>query len=292
MIVSMTGFGQSEVLRDDQKVTVELSSLNSRFFEAQIRLPRRLSILESKVKEQIHSKIKRGKVLCIVSWKIAGLDTPPLRINEVVAEMYVKLLRDLGNKYSLPGGATVADVAQLEGVLEPIDESDSLDSDALLLEEVVESALGQMVEMRRKEGERLADDMKPRLTKITDAVESIRGLCRNNYELHRQKLENRLKELVTEYPDAEERVSSEAAIVAEKCDVTEECVRIESHVKEFLSTMGRDEPVGKRLNFLLQELNREANTIGSKSMSVEISSLVIKLKVEIEKLREQVQNIE
>ncbi len=292
MIRSMTGYGQAETVRDGVKITVELSSLNNRFFETQIRLPRMLSRLEPKVRELISSKVKRGKVLCFVNRYAEEPEPVKLIVNEGSAAEYIHALRELKQRFSLPGDVEVSDLINLTGVFEPDETIESAESDTSLVEETVSAALDELVSMRVSEGEKLAQDMKPRVEKIIDAVSRIEKLSGNSVEQYKQKLETRMRELLNEIIDPGERVAMEAAVVAERCDVTEECVRIRSHSKQFLDTIDENGPVGKRLNFLLQELNREANTIGSKSIAVEISSEVVMLKEEIEKLREQVQNIE
>lgn len=292
MIRSMTGYGQAEIVRDGVKITVELSSLNNRYFETQIRLPRRLSRIEQKVRELISSKVKRGKVLCFINRHAEEPKPVKLIVNEGSAAEYIRALRDLKQRFSLPGDVEVSDLINLTGVLEPDEVVNNTESDTSLVEDTVSAALEELVSMRAREGEKLALDMRPRLKTITDAIDRIEKLSGNSVELYKQKLETRMKELLSEIIDTGDRVAMEAAVVAERCDVTEECVRIRIHSKQFLDTIEKDGPVGKRLNFLLQELNREANTIGSKSIAVEISSDVVMLKEEIEKLREQIQNIE
>ncbi len=292
MIRSMTGYGQAETVRDGVKISVELSSLNNRFFETQIRLPRMLSRLEPKIRELISSKVKRGKVLCFVNRVAEEPEPVKLIVNEGSAEEYIRALRALKKRFSLQGDVEVSDLINLEGVFEPDEQVGGTELDVSLVEETVSVALDELISMRVSEGEKLAQDMRPRLKKITDTVGRIEKLSDESVEQYKQKLEVRIRELLDEVIDPGERVAMEAAIVAERCDVTEECVRIRSHGKQFLDTIEKDGPVGKRLNFLLQELNREANTIGSKSIAYEISSESVLLKEEIEKLREQIQNIE
>jgi len=292
MICSMTGYGQGDKAENGSRVVIELSSLNNRFFETQIKLPRALYSLETKIKEQINSRIKRGKVICNLSWKSDAVAAEQLKLNESVAEMYIRVFEQLQSKFSLSKDISLSDLINLEGVLEPIEEKNDLEAIAKVVEGAVDLALDSLMEMRSQEGERLAADMRPRIAKIGESVRQVRSMSTEAVDLYRAKLEVRIKELLGELADPGERVAVEAAIVAEKCDVTEECVRIDSHLQQFLDTINGSGPVGKRLNFLLQELNREANTIGSKSISIGISKEVILLKEEIEKLREQVQNIE
>ncbi len=292
MVHSMTGYGQAERSRDDIKVTAELSSLNGRFFDAHVRLPRWLSHYEARIKELINKEIKRGKVICSITWESESSLAQKLRLNEPVAEMYSQIIRELKEKFSISDEIKLSDLIPLDGLFAPVEDEGDPESEAQLLEEVVTEARKNLQAMRLQEGERLAADMRPRIAAIGGSVGTIRALCRESVEAYREKLENRVKELLNEPSDSEDRIVMEATVVAERCDVTEECVRIESHNEQFLETLDGNGPIGKRLNFILQELNREANTIGSKSASIGISREVVSLKEEIEKLREQVQNIE
>ena len=292
MVHSMTGFGQAERTRDDIKVTAELSSLNNRFFEAHVRLPKWLSHHEAKVKELINRETKRGKVICAITWESEFSLAQKLKLNEPVAEMYSQIIRQLKKKFSISDEIKLSDLIPLDGLFVPVEDEGDPELEAQLLEEVVTEGVKSLQAMRSQEGERLAADMRPRIATIGESVGRIRKLCRESVEAYREKLESRVNELLSESPDSEDRIVMEATVVAERCDVTEECVRIESHNEQFLETLDGNGPIGKRLNFILQELNREANTIGSKSASIGISREVILLKEEIEKLREQVQNIE
>lgn len=292
MIRSMTGYGQAECRKNDVRTVAELSSLNNRFFEAHVRLPKWLSHYEARVKELISSEIKRGKVICAVTWESDSSPLQKLKLNESVAEMYSQIFHQLKERFSVREEMTLSDLVPLEGLFVPADEEIASGSQAALLEEVIKKALRNLQSMRYQEGERLAADMRPRIGLIASAVERIRERSQESVTAYRQKLENRIRELLGELSTSEDRIVVEAAIVAERCDVTEECVRIESHNEQFLETLREGGPVGKRLNFILQELNREANTIGSKSIATGISREVVFLKEEIEKLREQIQNVE
>jgi uncharacterized protein (TIGR00255 family) len=292
MVHSMTGFGQAECSRDDVKVSVELSSLNGRFFEAHVRLPKWLSRHEARVKELINRDIKRGKVLCVITWESEFSLAQKLKLNEPVAEMYSQIIRQLKEKFSIADEIRLSDLISLDGLFEPVEDEGDPELGAQLLEEVITEARKNLQTMRSQEGERLAADMRPRIAAIGESVGRITTLCCESVKAYKEKLESRVNELLNEPPDSDDRIVMEATVVAERCDVTEECVRIESHNEQFIETLDGDGPIGKRLNFILQELNREANTIGSKSASIGISREVVLLKEEIEKLREQVQNIE
>lgn len=292
MVHSMTGFGQAERSRDDIKVTVELSSLNNRFFEAHVRLPKWLSHHETKVKELINREIKRGKVICAITWESEFSLAKKMKLNEPVVEMYSQIIRQLKEKFSIADEIKLSDLMPLDGLFAPVEDEGDPESEAQLLEEVVTEARKNLQTMRSQEGERLAADMRPRIAAIESSVGRIRARSEESVNVYREKLETRIRELLGDLTNSEDRIAMEAAVVAERSDITEECVRLESHNEQFLETLDGDGPIGKRLNFILQELNREANTIGSKSASIEISREVVLLKEEIEKLREQVQNIE
>lgn len=292
MVHSMTGFGQAERSRDDIKVTVELSSLNNRFFEAHVRLPKWLSHHETKVKELINREIKRGKVICAITWESEFSLAKKMKLNEPVVEMYSQIIRQLKEKFSIADEIKLSDLMPLDGLFAPVEDEGNPESEAQLLEEVVTEARKNLQTMRSQEGERLAADMRPRIAAIESSVGRIRARSEESVNVYREKLETRIRELLGDLTNSEDRIAMEAAVVAERSDITEECVRLESHNEQFLETLDGDGPIGKRLNFILQELNREANTIGSKSASIEISREVVLLKEEIEKLREQVQNIE
>jgi uncharacterized protein (TIGR00255 family) len=292
MIRSMTGYGQSELIRDGVKVTVELSSINNRFFEAQIRLPRRFSALEPKVRERIFSSVKRGKIFCFIGYHSEDPEAMKLIVNRGTAEEYVRALRELRDHLSLTGDVDVKDLISLNGVLESDETSCTTEAEEDHVLEAVDAGLLELVSMRELEGKRMADDIRPRAHSILTSVIKVRELSVGSVDAYRERLESRIRDILDDSVDPGDRIAVEAAMVAERSDITEECVRIDSHIARFLETLEAGEPAGKRLNFLLQELNREANTIGSKSISSDISNEVITLKEEIEKIREQVQNVE
>jgi len=292
MTNSMTGFGQAELSRNGTTVTIELSSVNYRYFDAIVRLPRRISHLEAIAKEILRREISRGKIICSLTWNVDESVALPVRFVEPVADMYVKVLRDIKKKYDLAGEVSISDIAGMEGLFEPADDIGDPEFEKSLLEEALMAAITRLKEMRANEGAKMVHDMLPRIDTILKTVEEIKPLSQESVDAYREKLETRIRDLIAEETDPADRIVTEAAVVAERSDITEECVRLESHCEQFREALNSDGPIGKRLNFILQELNREANTIGSKSMSSNISRAVINLKEEIEKIREQVQNIE
>jgi uncharacterized protein (TIGR00255 family) len=293
MVYSMTGYGRAEHEYDGRKITVEINSLNNRYCEIIVRLPKTLAHLEAALKEVVAEKVKRGKVLVMIT-----IDESPeivagrLELNRETAAMYNKVFEALKEELELPGEIELHHFVGLPDLIKPSE--DELDEERLFAEikGVLQPALEDFVHMRETEGHRLLEDIKMHVDKIEKAVLEAEASSENNIRLYNEKLKSRLKELLGDMSVSEEMIANEAAIVAEKSDITEECVRIKSHLEMFRNAYDAGEPVGKKMNFILQELYREANTIGSKSMSPDISRNVILMKEEIEKVREQVQNLE
>ncbi len=292
MIASMTGYGRAELVEENLKATVEISSVNNRFCEIQFRLPKNLSPLESKLKEIILSAISRGKINFSLTWEETSPPSSYVKLNEEVADVYHKLLSQLKERFNLPGEIRMDYFLTLPDLVKVEKEECDLDRAWKILEKVTKEALEEFNLMRKAEGTKLSQDMSERVNKLNQAIVEIESLTPQSVETYRQKLNGRIKELTENLAVDDHRIELEVALMAEKCDVTEECVRFKSHNLQFLSALKEEVPVGRRLTFLLQEMNREANTIGSKSVDTTISRKVIFLKEEIEKLREQVQNIE
>jgi len=292
MIASMTGFGKAEVLKEGIKATVEITSVNNRFCEIQFRLPKFLSELEGEIKKLILSKVTRGKINFALGWEEEVPASSLVKLNSEVADLYYSVFLELKEKYNLKGEAELKDFVNLPDILKV--EKDEYDHKKAweIIKKVTLAALRQMDKMRRSEGERLSEDMKKRVAKLGDVIEQIEKLSLKNFEFYREKLKKRISEILDNFELDQQRIAMEAGILAERADVTEECVRFRSHNQQFLSALRENGAVGKRLTFLLQEMNREANTIGSKAVHPEILQKVIFLKEEVEKLREQVQNIE
>ncbi|HVP36640.1 MAG TPA: YicC/YloC family endoribonuclease [Terriglobales bacterium] len=292
MILSMTGYGKAEAVNPDFKVGVEISSVNNRFCEIQFRLPKFLSLLEAKIKEKILGKITRGKITYSLSWEENLQPSSYVKLNQEAAEVYYHIFQELKKKYKLSGELEVKDFINLPDLIKLEKEEYDLEKAWKVISEVTEKALTDLNMMRRSEGSKLSEDLRGRVKKLDEVLDKIESLSSENLEIYRQRLQGRISELLGGVNLDEQRLSQEVALLAERSDVTEECVRFRSHNQQFLTALEEQAPVGKKLTFLLQEMNREANTIGSKALNVSISQLVIFLKEEIEKLREQVQNIE
>ena len=292
MVASMTGYGRAELVEENVKATVEISSVNNRFCEIQFRLPKNLSPLESKLKEIILSTISRGKISFTLNWEETSPVASYVKLNEEVSDVYFSIMTQLKERYNLSGEVRVDHFMTLPDLVKVEKEEYALDKAWEILQKITRKALEEFNQMRRAEGAKLAQDLFERINKLEGAIVEIEKLTPQSIDTYRKKLKSRIKELLEDTTIDEHRIELEVALMAEKCDVTEECVRFRSHNEQFLSALKEDVPVGKRLTFLLQEMNREANTIGSKAVDVEISQKVIYLKEEIEKIREQVQNIE
>lgn len=292
MIASMTGFGKAELSKDEVKAAVEISSVNNRFCEIQFRLPKFLTPLEAEIKEIILKTITRGKINYTLSWEESLAPSNYVRLNQEAADVYYNLFKELKEKYSLKGEISLEHFVNLPDLMKVEREEYDLKKAWEIVKEVTQIALDEFNEMRRNEGKRLSRDFKSRIEKLDKTIEQIERLSVVNVEEYRKRLKNRVSQLLQEHELDEQRLAQEVAFMAERSDVTEECVRLESHNQQFLSALDEEASVGKRLTFLLQEMNREANTVGSKASHASISEKVIFLKEEIEKLREQVQNIE
>ncbi len=292
MAASMTGYGRADLIQENVKAAVEISSVNNRFCEIQFRLPKNLSPLESKLKEIILSTISRGKISFNLTWEETSPVASYVKLNEEAADVYFNIMKQLQERYALSGDVRLDQFFNLPDLVKVEKEEPDLEKAWEIISKMTRQALEEFDRMRRAEGQRLAQDMMERVSKLDQTIPEIEELTPRGVETYRKKLQSRIKELLDNSTGDEHRLELEVALMAEKSDVTEECVRFKSHNQQFLSALKEDAPVGKRLTFLLQEMNREANTIGAKAADSEISRKVIFLKEEIEKLREQVQNIE
>lgn len=289
---SMTGFGKAELKTKLGKFTVEISSVNNRFLEIGQRLPRQFFTLEPKVRELINSKLSRGKVSIYVGFDGNDGSIEQYRINKAALKAYYQQLLKVKKELKATGEIGVKDLLLLPEVARP--EDVALDERIIWqhLKKVVEKALADLIAMRRKEGQVMSGDMKKRLATVAARTSEIKKVAADAVDAYREKLTKRLGELLESPVPDYLRIEEQIALMAEKTDITEECTRFLSHVDQYRQTLKSHEPVGKRLNFILQEMNREANTIASKSTDARISSLTINVKEEVEKMRELVQNVE
>jgi uncharacterized protein (TIGR00255 family) len=292
MLLSMTGFGRGEGRLGSGRLQVEIRSVNHRFCEIAVRLPRSLAGLEGRIRERTQRRLSRGKINVAV-----GFDGPDslagrLRLNEEVSDAYFRVCQELKKRFRFAGEMEIGTFLALPDVLTW--DQEEVDEDAAWgeLSVVLDSALDDITTMKRQEGENLARDILPRLDAIQAGVDRVVARVPEMVGALRTRLEERLAEISGDVDFNRLRAEAEVVLLVDRTDCTEECVRLRSHVEQFRSLISAPEPAGRKLNFLLQEMNRETNTIGSKAQDVPIARDVIEMKEEIEKLREQVQNFE
>ena len=291
MIKSMTGFGRGNYEIDGRKYTVEIKSVNHKYSDITVKLPRVLSFLEDSVRKQIASNISRGKVDVFITFEDFSEKVTNIRFNKSLAKEYVKQLKELAEETGLDYSINVLDISKFPDILKLEDsENEELVSNELKI--AVQSAIYSFIEMRAQEGNKLVEDMKNRIKGIEKIVEEISNFSSTLVPEYIEKLDARIKEyLKTDVVD-EARLAQEIVIYSDKCSIEEELTRLRSHISQFNNLLKGASPIGKKLDFLVQEMNREVNTIGSKANSLEITNRVIEIKTEIENIREQVQNIE
>jgi uncharacterized protein (TIGR00255 family) len=292
MVLSMTGFGTATVEEDGNRATVEIQSLNSRYAEISVRCGKSLVDLESRIRSLVQKRIERGKVIVSVTWESTENILDRLSANVDLAKAYRDALIRLKDELHLSGEVDLSLMVNLPDLFKAETESADIDRAWSVIERACLAALDRHTVMRRTEGDALARDMTQRIGFIEGTLQKIITLAPLHIETYRKKLAERLETLLPSKAIDETRLTMEVALLAERCDITEECIRFQSHNAQFLAAINGDEAAGRRLNFLLQEMGREANTIGAKADDAEISHLTVIIKEELEKLREQVQNIE
>ena len=296
MIKSMTGFGRGEANDEKRNVVCEIRAVNHRYCDISVRMPRRYSFVEEKIKQAVKEKIARGKLDVSVSVENTGAGDLTIQVNPDLACQYMENLALLRDKLGLAdeGAITLEYVATLPDVLKTVPAVEDEEEITRTILAAVRAAVARLDEMRILEGEKLEDDLLSRGRTIKALVAEIETLAEDVPKTYAEKLRNRIRELIGDAAEIpEDRIMLEAAVFADKCNITEELTRLKSHMdqmkKIICESKGAD---GKKLDFLVQEMNREANTIGSKANSLEITSLMLQIKAEVEKIREQVQNIE
>jgi len=292
MIKSMTGYGKSEQTIDSLNVTVEIKSVNHRYFEFSARVPREYGFLEEKLKKYCNSLITRGKVECYVSVEDLEEREMEVNVNETLAAGYVKALKELSERFGLKDDISAVTLSRYPDVITLHKASEDEERIWNAVKTVAETAVSKFIEMRETEGSKLRGDILSRADYIIECVEFIEGRSPETVREYNEKLKQRMKELLGDAAVDEQRLLNEAAIYADKIAVDEETVRLRSHISQLREFMNSSEAIGRKLDFLVQEINREANTIGSKAQYVDIAKKVIAIKAEVEKIREQVQNIE
>ncbi len=292
MINSMTGFGRGEVCTDNLKAVIEMKSVNHRYCEIVLRMPRSVNVLEDRIRRVIQEKIARGRVDVFINIEMRGANKPLVKVDGELAADYVRAANDIKTRLMLDGSVTVNDLLHLPGVVSLEEPENDVEQWWPVVRESLEKALAGQLEMRHREGLRLQNDIKKRSGQIAEMVEGIAGRSPVVTEEYRDRLSQRLNELLDSGTLDMNRLETEVVIIAERASITEEIVRLRSHLAQLDACMESDVPVGRKLDFLMQEINREVNTIASKSADLQINRTVVEIKSELEKIREQVQNIE
>ncbi len=292
MVRSMTGFGRAKAQIDGLDITVEIKSVNHRYFEFSCRCPRAYSFLEEKIKSRLSESISRGKVEVSVLIDDNTENATVVEINHEYANAYLKALSDLSKEYRIKNDVKVSSLVGNSDIFRVKRQvlEDEVVTNAVFT--VLEEALQNFIEMRTVEGERLLKDVTDRANYILEKVSFIEERSPQTIENYRNRIEQKIKDLLGDTTIDEQRILTEVAIFADKVAVAEETVRLRSHIKQFETLMSADDAVGRKLDFIVQEMNRETNTIGSKAQDIEIAHTVVDIKSEIEKIREQIQNME
>lgn len=292
MIKSMTGFGRCEIMEHDRKFTVELKSVNHRYLDVSIKMPKKLGFFESAIRALLKEYIQRGKVDIFISYEDFTEEEFALKYNEDVAASYLKYLNQMAETFGLENDIRVSTLSRFPEVFTT--EEQGIDEKELwkILEQALRGALERFVESRLSEGERLAADLNEKLESMMEYVEFIEERSPLIVSEYRRRLEEKVKELFDDKQIDESRIVTEVTIYADKICVDEEVVRLRSHVEAMKKALAAGGSIGRKMDFIAQEMNREANTILSKTTDIEISDIGINLKTDIEKVREQIQNIE
>lgn len=293
MIRSMTGYGKGEYTNDLYRFSVEMKSVNHRYNDIAIRLPRQISYLEESIKRDIKSKIKRGKIDVYINLEYLKDSAIDVNVDIPLAKSYKSALDELVSALGLKDNIRLNNILHMENVIssdrKEVDEEKIKDC----LDNAINISLNNIIEMRLKEGAELKEDIVLRLNKIEKNIVLVEDRAPEVVLEYKDKLNDRIKELLDENISLdEEKLSNEVAFFADRSNIDEEIVRLKSHIKQFYSILEEEDSIGRKLDFLIQELNREVNTIGSKANDEDISRIIVELKSELEKIREQIQNIE
>ena len=289
---SMTGFGRAKLEKNNRIYSIEIKSVNHKYSDISIKLPKSLNYLEDSIKKQISSKVARGKIDVFVTFENYSEQGKGVVINEELVEEYMEKFKLLAEKNNLSMNIPVTEITKLPDVLtlkETEEEEDTIQNELL---ECLEQAINNFVEMRTIEGNKIKEDLKARIDKVECDVQKISEYSTRLVQEYVVKLEERIKEILKTDVVDQSRLAMEVVLFADKCSVEEELTRLKSHIEQFRTLINSEGTIGKKIDFLLQEMNRETNTMGSKSGSLDITNLVVNIKTELEDIREQIQNIE
>jgi len=287
----MTGFGYCEYTENEITFTVEIKTVNHRYTDIFLRMPKQLSAYEEKVRSIVNSRISRGKVDIYINYDNKSPQAQEVLLDENLAKAYFNALKKITEELGLRDDISASSLARFPDILK-VEKQENDEMTGKILEKAVNLAIDELIEMRTREGEKLKDSFMSNLSVIEAYTEKIRKKAPFVVKEYKEKLENRLSELIDLSRLDPARIAAEVALFADKCNIDEELVRLSSHVMQMREMLENGSPVGKKADFLIQEMNREINTIGSKASDLEITRNVVELKSEVEKLREQIQNIE
>lgn len=292
MLRSMTGYGRSKYENDSREYTVEIKSVNNRYSDISIKMPRNISFLEDNIKKIISNSITRGKVEVFISFSNNSEKGKTIEINKELAKIYIEEMKELASEAGINSNIEVIDVMKMPDILNiKLNEDD----EKIITEELINctrEAIDNFIHMREIEGEKIKEDLEKRISLISKKIDKINSISTGLVNEYIVKLEKRINELLKPNVADEARLAQEIVIYSDKCSIEEEVTRMKSHISQFLSLIEKDNSNGKRIDFLIQEMNRETNTIGSKANNLEIINYVVEIKTELENIREQIQNIE
>ncbi len=291
MIKSMTGYGKATLSRENREYQIEIKSVNHRYLDMNIKMPRTISYLEEEVKKTIMTYVKRGKVDVFITFENNSTEGRKIQINKEIASVYIKELKKLAEEENILANIEVTEISKYPDVLSIQNEQNEEKIKQELIE-VTKQAVQKLVEMRSAEGSKMAQDLLQRVEEVQQNVTKISDQSTGLIQDYVVKLESRIKELLPNHEIDQNRLAQEVVIFADKCSVQEEITRLNSHIAQFKNFLQAEENIGKKLDFLIQEMNRETNTIGSKANCLEITNKVIDIKTQLENIREQIQNIE
>lgn len=293
MTKSMTGFGRANVVDEGHySFSIEMRSVNHRYLDLNIRMPKSIISLEEKIRATVGEHLSRGKVDIFINYKNYECSNSEAVLNTALADSYIKCLQEISNRYDIKSDIPLSLISKFPEVIRLEEKEEDLETIWNGLSNALNKALDLLVAMRTREGEKLKEDIISKCRYIKEMVNKIAVLSPEVVKQYRVKLSDRLAELSENIPADENRIAMEVAIFADKASIDEEVTRLYSHINQLTETLNLDESIGRKLDFIVQEMNREANTIASKSQNIEITNIVLNIKNEIEKIREQVQNIE
>ena len=292
MIKSMTGYGRSIFENEGREYIVEIKSVNNRFNDISIKMPRSLNYLEDRIKKEILNSVSRGKIDVFITFNNNSDLGKNIKLNTDIAKKYINELKKLSKEAEIIDNINIMDISKFPDVLNIKVEEEAEEVIEKELFIALEKAIKSFIEMRQAEGNKIKEDLERRIDTVSEKIKQISNISTGLVDEYIVKLETRIKELLKTDVVDESRLAQEVVIYSDKCSVEEEITRLKSHISQFLTLLNSEIAIGKKLDFLIQEMNRETNTIGSKANNLEITNFVVDIKTELENVREQIQNIE